>query len=246
MYEVLTKMIDGYENTWTTENEKGERVLQWFDTLEDAEQALNEHIDDTNTAYASGNLASPYEDGDCVISFFDGMTPERGEKILEKLNMHMAHLGIEMLIESSLAETMLVGNVQMGMFYSEIFDLIEQETSEDNDDEDFSYFVSYRACLEECYKYAKKRGIDMSLLPSLDMDYPRTRVQFKVSFRLQMPYVTINVYAEDENEARRKVEDIYESEGRQALFEQADRDEGTITEDEYSIQINVKNIERIF
>ncbi|RZV40231.1 MAG: hypothetical protein EVJ48_01695 [Candidatus Acidulodesulfobacterium acidiphilum] len=57
MFEVLTySLADGWSNTWTTEDESGNEIPEYFDTAEEAEQAIKEEIEDTEYAIKQGYI----------------------------------------------------------------------------------------------------------------------------------------------------------------------------------------------
>ena len=57
MFEVLTYSIaDGFSNTWTTEDKSGNEISEYFETEEDAEQAIKEEIEDIENAVKNGDM----------------------------------------------------------------------------------------------------------------------------------------------------------------------------------------------
>ena len=57
MFEVLTySLADGWSNTWTTEDESGNEISEYFDTEEEAEQAIKEEIEDIENAIKNGDM----------------------------------------------------------------------------------------------------------------------------------------------------------------------------------------------
>ena len=58
MFEVLTySLADGWSNTWTTEDESGNEISEYFDTAEEAEQAVKEEIEDIENAIKNGDMS---------------------------------------------------------------------------------------------------------------------------------------------------------------------------------------------
>ena len=58
MFEILTySWGDGWSNTWTTEDKSGNEIPEYFDTAEEAEQAIKEEIEDIENAIKTGDMA---------------------------------------------------------------------------------------------------------------------------------------------------------------------------------------------
>ena len=57
-YEVLTySLCGGWENTWTTwSDENPDEIPEVFDTIEEAEKAIKEEIEDTEDAIRRGDI----------------------------------------------------------------------------------------------------------------------------------------------------------------------------------------------
>jgi hypothetical protein len=57
MFEVLTySLADGWSNTWMTEDVSGNEIPEYFDTEEEAEQAIKEEIEDIENAIKNGDM----------------------------------------------------------------------------------------------------------------------------------------------------------------------------------------------
>ena len=57
MFEVLTySLADGWSNTWMTEDVSGNEIPEYFDTEEEAEQAIKEEIKDIKNAIKNGDM----------------------------------------------------------------------------------------------------------------------------------------------------------------------------------------------
>lgn len=61
-YEIQTQFIYGWENVWACEGEP-----EYFDSLEDAQNALDEFFSDVDEDYLNGHLQDPYDRSDYRI-----------------------------------------------------------------------------------------------------------------------------------------------------------------------------------
>lgn len=60
-YEIQTYTVcDGWINTWTVEQDNGNSEPEYFDSYEDAIDALDEFFDDVHEAYQQGWLETKY------------------------------------------------------------------------------------------------------------------------------------------------------------------------------------------
>jgi hypothetical protein len=63
VYEIQHFTIcDGWVNTWTIENEDGTTQLEYFDSIIDAQESLNEFLDEEYTTYVMGYTDSPFKE----------------------------------------------------------------------------------------------------------------------------------------------------------------------------------------
>lgn len=53
-------LCDGWINTWTVEQDNGDSEPEYFDSLEDAEMALQDFLNDEHEAYQQGWIESKY------------------------------------------------------------------------------------------------------------------------------------------------------------------------------------------
>jgi hypothetical protein len=53
-------LCNGWVNTWTIENEDGTTQLEYFDSIIDAQESLNEFLEDEYKAYVMGITDSPF------------------------------------------------------------------------------------------------------------------------------------------------------------------------------------------
>ena len=59
-YEVQEFTIcEGWVNTWSCENDDGDYEPTYFDTVNEAQLALNDFLTDMRYEYERGNIASP-------------------------------------------------------------------------------------------------------------------------------------------------------------------------------------------
>ena len=63
MWEVQTKFWDGWQNCWTTE-EKGRTIKVIFASQQEAEESLQEFLDDVKDAVACGDMLEEYDPAD--------------------------------------------------------------------------------------------------------------------------------------------------------------------------------------
>jgi hypothetical protein len=55
-------LCNGWVNTWTIENEDGTTQLEYFDSIIDAQESLNEFLEDEHQAYVMGLTDSPFKE----------------------------------------------------------------------------------------------------------------------------------------------------------------------------------------
>ena len=60
-------LCDGWVNTWTIANEDGSTQLEYFNSKIEAQEALNEFLEDEYLAYVKGYTDSPFKENEFRI-----------------------------------------------------------------------------------------------------------------------------------------------------------------------------------
>jgi hypothetical protein len=60
-------LCDGWVNTWTIENEDGTTQLEYFNSVIDAQESLNEFLEEEKEAFENGFIESPYTEDEFRI-----------------------------------------------------------------------------------------------------------------------------------------------------------------------------------
>lgn len=79
MYKLQREFIYGWDDTEFDDNEE----VITYDTPEEAQASLDDHIKDVNDAYAKGDMDSPYEDDMKVVEIDEEITCRNGVPINE-------------------------------------------------------------------------------------------------------------------------------------------------------------------
>lgn len=67
MFEVQTLMGNDWENCWSTHHKDGSTTPSTYATREEAQAAIDEHLQDVREAVAEGDMAEEYDPEDYRI-----------------------------------------------------------------------------------------------------------------------------------------------------------------------------------
>lgn len=76
-YAVETQMLGTWENCWTEILEDGTERPEYFDSITEAQAAIDQHLADVAFAVRCGDMAEEYDPDDYRVVVIDAETGER-------------------------------------------------------------------------------------------------------------------------------------------------------------------------